>query len=84
MSPPTQDPQRLRRRRIQAGLNKTELANQIGIHKTYMGRLEQGLGSASPRLLRRFADFFGCEIDDLLPPEPATSSPDPDAEAGAS
>lgn len=83
MSPPTQDPQRLQRHRLRSGLNRTELADRIGIHKTYMGRLERGLASASPRLLKRFANFFGCEIDDLLPPDPAAGSPGEDSEAGA-
>jgi transcriptional regulator with XRE-family HTH domain len=78
MSPPTQDPKRLRRERIKAGLNRRELAAAVGIHKTYMGRLERGLGSASPRLLKRFAEFFGCAIEDLMPPEP-----DDDSQAGA-
>lgn len=70
MSPPTQDPQRLQRRRIQAGLNKTELARKIGISKSYMGLLERGLANASPRVLKRLAEGLDCEVDDLMPPEP--------------
>ena len=81
MSPPPQDPQRLQRRRIQAGLNRRELAAKVGVHKSYVGRLERGLASASPRLLKRFAEFFHCEIADLMPPEP--SPPPADPEAGA-
>lgn len=76
MSPPTQDPKRLQRRRIQAGLNKRELAERAGIHKTTMGRLERGINNASPRVLKQLAEALGCEIADLMPPEP-------DTEAGA-
>jgi transcriptional regulator with XRE-family HTH domain len=70
MSPPTQDPQRLQRRRIQAGLNKTELARKIGISKSYMGLLERGRANASPRVLKRLAEGLNCEVIDLMPPEP--------------
>lgn len=78
MSPPTQDPQRLQRRRIQAGLNRTELAKKVGISKSHMGRLERGLANASPRVLKRFAEFFDCKIPDLMP-----ASQDTDDTAGA-
>jgi len=72
MSPPTQDPQRLQRRRIQAGLNKRELAALAAISKSYMGRLESGEGNASPRVLKRLAETLDCDIADLMPPEPDT------------
>jgi transcriptional regulator with XRE-family HTH domain len=74
MSPPTQDPQRLQRRRIQAGFNKTELAAKAGISKSYMGRLESGKSNASPRVLKRLADPLNCQIADLMPPEPDTTT----------
>jgi transcriptional regulator with XRE-family HTH domain len=74
MSPPTQDPQRLQRRRIQAGLNRKELAAIAGIHKTTMGRLERGLNNASPRVLKQLAEALNCEIADLMPPEPDTTT----------
>jgi len=69
MAPRTHDPQRLQRRRIQAGLNHRELAAQVGISKSHMGRLERGLRNASPGLLKRFAELFDCDIADLMPPE---------------
>jgi XRE family aerobic/anaerobic benzoate catabolism transcriptional regulator len=74
MSPPTQDPQRLQRRRIQAGLNRRELAAKAGIHKTTMGRLERGLHNASPRVLKQLAEALHCEIADLMPPEPDSTT----------
>ncbi|MER5213655.1 helix-turn-helix transcriptional regulator [Streptomyces sp. NPDC002838] len=74
MSPPTQDPQRLQRRRIQAGLNRTELARKVGISKSYMGRLERGLANASPRVLKWLAEGLSCDVADLMPPAPGTDS----------
>ncbi|MFJ5259131.1 helix-turn-helix domain-containing protein [Streptomyces sp. NPDC088387] len=70
MSPPTQDPKRLRRRRIEAGLNKRELAASAGIHPSYVTWLERGDRGASPRVLKRLAEALHCQIGDLMPPEP--------------
>lgn len=80
MAPPTQDPQRLRRRRIQAGLNQRELAKAAGIHPSHMSWIERGLRGASPRVLARIAAALGCEIADLLPSD---ADPAPDPQAGA-
>jgi transcriptional regulator with XRE-family HTH domain len=77
MSPPLQDPQRLRRRRIEAGLNQGELASRAGISESYMSLLSRGKASASPRVLKRLAGALSCEIADLMPPQ------HDDAEAGA-
>ncbi|MFR0354110.1 helix-turn-helix domain-containing protein [Streptomyces sediminimaris] len=70
MSPPTQDPQRLKRRRIEAGLNQGELAAAAGIHPSHMSWLERGMRGASPRVLKRLAEALDCEIADLMPPPP--------------
>jgi transcriptional regulator with XRE-family HTH domain len=84
MSPPTQDPQRLRRRRIEAGLNQVELAARAGISKSHMSLLERGARNASAPVLKRLAKRLKCEVADLLPPEPSTDDQQPDAdEAGA-
>ena len=82
MSSPTQDPKRVRRRRIEAGLNKRELAEAAGIHPSYVTCLERGERSASPRVLKRLSEALDCQIGDLMPPEPETPA-DTDAEAGA-
>lgn len=75
MSPPTQDPQRLQRCRVQAGLNKTELARKAGISKSYMGLLERsGRANASPRVLKQLAEALDRDVADLMPPEPGTDS----------
>ncbi|MFE7272994.1 helix-turn-helix domain-containing protein [Streptomyces sp. NPDC057623] len=74
---PTQDPKRLRRRRIEAGLNKRELAAGAEIHPSYVTWLERGERSASPRVLKRLARTLHCQIADLMPPPPT------DDQAGA-
>ena len=77
MSSPTQDPKRLRQRRIEAGLNKRELAKKAGIHPSYVTWLERGERGASPRVLKRLSEALQCKVTDLMPPEPS------DDEAGA-
>ncbi len=73
MASPTQDPQRLRRRRIEAGLNQRELAEAAGIHPSHMSWIERGLRGASPRVLARMAAALKCEVADLMPPAPETA-----------
>lgn len=67
MSPPTQDPKRLKRRRIEAGLNRRELAARAEIHPSYVTCLESGSRGASPRVLKRLSEALHCEIADLMP-----------------
>lgn len=83
MPHPTQDPRRLQRRRIEAGLNQRELADRAGIHRSHMSWLERGKRGASPRVLKRLAEALDCTVADLMPPEPGTTGPDTDTEAGA-
>ncbi|MFJ2007059.1 helix-turn-helix domain-containing protein [Streptomyces chartreusis] len=80
MSPPTQDPQRLRKKRIEAGLNQRELAAAVGVSTAHMSLLERGLRGASPRVLKRFTGPLNCQLEDLMPPE--TNAVEAD-EAGA-
>lgn len=65
-----QDPARVRRKRIEAGLTQGALAAKSEISQAYMSMLEKGSASASPPVLSRIARALGCEIPDLMPPEP--------------
>lgn len=69
MTPRNQDPHELRRRRIEAGLSQTALAQQAGISKQHMSMVERGAAGASPDLMRRYAEILGCTIADLMPPK---------------
>lgn len=62
-----QDPARVRRSRVTAGLQQNELAELVGISAAHMCRIELGRASASERVLARLAGVLQCEIDDLLP-----------------
>lgn len=63
------DPGRVRRKRIEAGLQQQELARKAGISKPHMSSIEHGRVNPSPGVLQRLADALGCEIPDLMPPE---------------
>lgn len=64
-----QDPKRLRRRRVAAGMTVTELATKAKCSVPYLWQLENGDYSASAPMLARLAQALGCEITDLMPPE---------------
>ncbi len=64
-----QDPERLRRRRVAAGMTITDLAAKAGCSVPYLWQLEHGDYSASPRMLARLAKALCCQIIDLMPPE---------------
>lgn len=70
-----QDPVRLRRRRIEAGLTQASLATKARLSPTHMSSIESGRAGASPDVLRRLAEALGCTIADLMPPEPTPSDP---------
>jgi transcriptional regulator with XRE-family HTH domain len=65
-----QDPGRLRRKRIETGLNQTELAARAELSTAHMSAIESGRRGASPKVLRRLAEALECSIVDLMPPEP--------------
>ncbi|MBB2909289.1 transcriptional regulator with XRE-family HTH domain [Streptosporangium becharense] len=64
-----QDPERIRHRRIAAGMNGQALARKAGIAKSYLWRLEKGLASASPEKLKQLAVSLNCKVSDLMPEE---------------
>ncbi|WP_137991206.1 helix-turn-helix transcriptional regulator [Streptomyces vilmorinianum] len=69
------DPKRLTRRRIEAGLNQTELADKAGVSKQHVSMVESGSANFSPRNLAKIAGALDCTISDLLfDDQPATSS----------
>ena len=72
------DRESLRRRRIEAGLNQTQLARRTGISKQLVSMVERGTANFSPANLSKVAEALGCEIADLLPDEstPPTRSTD--------
>jgi transcriptional regulator with XRE-family HTH domain len=65
----SQDPRRLKRRRVIARLGLRQAAENAGISFAYLSLLENGHRSASPEKLGQLADAYGCGIEDLMPRE---------------
>ena len=72
--PLNQDPARVRRLRIRAGLSLTALAEAAGTSKGHLSEIESRSRSASPQMLAKLALALGCEISDLMPAEPRKRS----------
>lgn len=64
-----QDPRRLRRRRLAAGMSQAELAAKAGCSFPYVCQLENGKYSASGPMLAKLATALGCEITEIMTPE---------------
>jgi transcriptional regulator with XRE-family HTH domain len=64
----TQDPERIFRKRNEAGLQQKELAARAGITPSRMSRIESGQFAAAPDVLHRLAEALGCPVTDLMPP----------------
>lgn len=69
-----QDPVRVLRKRVQAGLAQNELAARVGISAAQLCRIEKGKSGASASVLSRLAVQLDCAIADLMPPEPTAMS----------
>ena len=69
-----QSPERVFRKRVEAGLQQNELARMAGITSATMSRIETGFSSAKPAVLVRIAKALGCEVVDLMPDESAESA----------
>lgn len=65
-SPTIHDPDELRRRRIEAGLNQIDLARLTGLHQTYISYLERGLKNPTAKTLKIITDVLGCDVADVL------------------
>lgn len=61
------NPAKLRRRRVEAGLNLTELAKRAGCSVSHLSELESGTRNPSPALLSTIAAELGCKTADLMP-----------------
>lgn len=76
MRPLSQDPERVRRRRIEAGLNLPALAAKAAMSKGHLSNIENGKVSPTAKTLGRLAAALDCEIADLMPPPEPTAVTD--------
>lgn len=67
-------PERLTRRRVEAGLTQTDLARRAGISKAHVSAVEKGKANFSPPCLRKVSEALGCTIADLLPEDYAAGT----------
>jgi transcriptional regulator with XRE-family HTH domain len=55
----------LRAERLNRGLSVRELADEVGVDRKVIARLEDG-GTARVANVKRVADYFGCKVTDLI------------------
>ncbi|MFE2469792.1 helix-turn-helix transcriptional regulator [Streptomyces mirabilis] len=67
------DPQRLTRRRVEAGLSQNALARKVGVTKQLVSAVSLGKANFGPETLQKVAEVLGCEVADLLPVDEARS-----------
>ena len=65
------DPDKLRDKRIRAGLTAAELGRRIKVHKSFIPNVERRVYNVSPATLVALAGELGCDIDDLMPDKAA-------------
>lgn len=71
-------PNKLRLARTLVGLNQQEAAKRIGIQPPNLSDFERGdYKDLLLETARRFADFFGCRIEDLFPARDVTGAGHP-------
>lgn len=56
----------LRAYRLAKGLSQEAFADQLGVHRTYMGGLERGERNLTLKSLERLAETLGVEVTELL------------------
>ena len=58
-----------RARRIAMGLSQEVLADQIGLHRTYIGGIERGDRNPSLKAVERLAEALSTDVFELLRPD---------------
>jgi transcriptional regulator with XRE-family HTH domain len=61
----------LRAHRLALGLSQEAFADQLGVHRTYLGGLERGERNLTLKSVERIADRLGLSVMWLLTPQPA-------------
>lgn len=58
--------ERIRERRVLAGLTQIKLALMVGISKQHASGIENGRTNPSPPVLKAYAEALGCDIADFF------------------
>lgn len=56
----------LKKYRLDASLTQEELAERVGIHPTYVGKLEGGKNNPSVKMLFKISRAIGVKLSDLF------------------
>lgn len=66
---------RVARAKDLAGVTQVQIAAKTGFTQSYVSKVENGEYSDLPgETMRTFADYFGCQIEDLFPAREAVAS----------
>ena len=66
--PPTTIGERIRHYRLKNGLSQQEVAEEVGIARSWLGRLENNaIAFIEPRLVQKIAKIFGVNPSEFLP-----------------
>ncbi len=57
---------RLRELRQQRKLSQGQLAMRVGVHRSYIYKIEQGRRIPAVEVLARLANYFECPMQDLI------------------
>lgn len=57
---------KLKQKRLEAGLTQVELAEKCGIKQTTLSSIENGNNVGSIQLARRICKVLGCTLDDII------------------
>jgi transcriptional regulator with XRE-family HTH domain len=63
----------MRRERIRSGLSQAQVAEKLGIERSYVARLESGAKQPSVALLERIAELWRIPTHDLVAPVDAAT-----------
>jgi len=55
-----------RARRGKSGITKAALARRLGVSRSYITKLEQGIAQPSLELALRIAGYFGCSVEEIF------------------
>ena len=64
-----QDPAKLYRLRVRSGMSQRGLAAAAGTTSATVCRLERGLHSATPKILKQLAHALDVDVEELMPDE---------------
>lgn len=59
----------IKRKRLEAGMNQTDLAGAVGVLTSTVSAWERGISKPQPRNLKKIAGALNCTIAELLEAE---------------